>query len=242
MATTRAGEKLPFFLSGEDACPYWMDRPEQKLFTKLTGDSDADNAMNAILTAAGFRRSMDILYRPYCPNCRACVPVRLNQTLFSPSRSQKKLMKRNSDLTVESVPARATPSLYDLFRSYIYTRHGESDMAQMNWLEFQTMIEGGVTSKFLLVVRAPSPRRVVGCMLVDDVGNGLSAVYSFFDPKETRRSLGTQLILLLIDEARRQDKQWVYLGYWIEGLQKMAYKAAFKPLERIQSDAPKRKA
>lgn len=237
----RAGEKQPFYLSGEDTCPYWMDRPEQKLFTKLSGESDSDNAINAFLTAAGFRRSLDILYRPYCPNCRACVPVRLNQEKFVPSRSQKRLIKRNADLIVEAVsPPRASPSLYDLFRGYIAARHGDSDMAAMDWLEFQTLIEGGAIDKFMLIVRTSSPRQVLGCMIVDDVGVGLSAVYSFFDPTQTRRSLGTFMILSLIEEARRRGKTWVYLGYYIEGLQKMAYKAAFKPLERIESEMARR--
>jgi len=224
---------LPFFLSGEDLCPYGTQRKERKLFAKLTGDSLVDNTINAILTLSGFRRSMDIMYRPECPDCRACVPVRLDITAFAPSRSQKRVARRNADLIVEWTAARASASLYDLFRGYLIARHEESDMTQMDWLAFRTMIEGGCVTKNLLLLRQPATKRVLGCMLSDDVGGGLSAVYSFFDPCEAQRSLGTHLILSLIAKAKELEKRWIYLGYWIEGLPKMAYKAAFQPLEPL---------
>lgn len=211
-------------------CPYLPGRIERKLFTRLTGPSSSE--VNSTLSRAGFRRSHDIVYRPVCPSCMACVPVRIPVAAFAPPRSMRKVLNRNADLRAVEVPAVATLEQYRLFSIYQRSRHGESDMARMGMTDFASMVDEGRTDTALVEVR-DSQGGLVGVMLTDRLGDGFSAVYSFFDPDQPKRSLGTFLILSLIDHARREGLPFVYLGYWIAGSRKMAYKARFQPLEAL---------
>ncbi len=206
---------------------------ERKLFTSL---NDAPQEMRAdtchLLCRAGFRRSHDILYRPACEACAACVPVRIPVRFFSPSRSLKRVTATNRDLHLDSLPPQATADGFALFNAYLNARHKNSDMAAMTEAEFSAMVSNDDADTRLYCLR-DTQNTLKGCLIADFVGDGFSAVYSFFDPSEPKRSLGMALVLSLIDAARSQNLPYVYLGYWIENSRKMSYKSRFKPLERL---------
>ncbi len=229
-------DSLPFYLSGPRPCPYLPGRIERKLFTHLSQTDALFNAeINSALCRAGFRRSQTVVYRPACNDCRACVPVRIPVKDFIPSRSQRRVMKRNSDLhAVQSDPDGA-PDLFALFSAYQKSRHDDSDMAYMTKADFTAMLKEGPadTHLYLLVDENDA---VTGCMIADHVSDGLSAVYSFFDPNESRRSLGTALILSLVTHAKERGLPYIYLGYWIEDAKKMLYKTRFHPLQSLSAD------
>jgi len=222
-----------FFRSGPMPCPYLPGRVERKLFTRLTGPFAAE--VNSTLSRAGFRRSHDIVYRPVCPTCSACVPVRIAVDEFEPTRSQKRVLRANGDLRAGHAPALATAEQYRLFATYQASRHGDSDMARMAMADFAAMIDEGRADTSLVEARDASGR-LVACMLTDRLGDGWSAVYSFYDAALEKRSLGTFMILGLIARARAEGMPYVYLGYWIAQSRKMAYKARFRPLEALGRD------
>ncbi|AIB14703.1 arginyl-tRNA-protein transferase (plasmid) [Azospirillum argentinense] len=222
-----------FFRSGPMPCPYLPGRVERKLFTRLLGPYSAE--VNSTLSRAGFRRSHDIVYRPVCPNCQACVPVRIPVGAFTPTRSQKRVLRGNGDLTLAEAAAAATTEQYRLFSLYQNSRHGESDMARMAMADFAAMIDEGRADTSLLEAR-DAEGRLVGCMLTDRLTDGYSAVYSFYDPRQDRRSLGSFMILSLLERAQADGLPYVYLGYWIAQSRKMAYKAKFRPLEALGRD------
>ncbi|MDD3028775.1 MAG: arginyltransferase [Alphaproteobacteria bacterium] len=219
----------PFFLSAPSPCPYRRERLERKFLTHLHGDPAANRAFNSDFCRLGFRRSHDILYRSACPDCAACTPVRVVAGAFRPTRSLRRVVRRNKDL-VSSWDRVDIDALFDLFQEYERVRHQTSPMAEMNRAEFSDMMRRDyVDSRHFCLHDAVGT--LLGCMLVDPVSDGFSAVYSFFSVREASRSLGTALVLALIEEARACSQPFVYLGYWIEGTPKMAYKAHFKPFE-----------
>ncbi|WP_207478985.1 arginyltransferase [Arenibaculum pallidiluteum] len=219
-----------FFRSGPMPCPYIPGRVERKLFTRLAPPTAAD--VNSTLSRAGFRRSHDIVYRPVCPNCSACVPVRIPVAGFVPTRSLRRVLRNCADLTTTEVPAVATHEQYRLFAAYQASRHGDSDMARMTLTDYAAMVDEGRADTSVFEVRDQAGR-LVGAMLTDRLHDGLSAVYSFYDARHERRSLGTFMILALVERARIEGLPYVYLGYWIRSSRKMAYKARFHPLEGL---------
>lgn len=223
---------LQFYLSGPLPCPYLPGRVERKLFTRLTGDKETDIEINATLTRAGFRRSHDIVYRPACNECNACVPVRIPVQAFHLSRSLKRIAKLNRDLRQEIVAPEITSEHYQLFKNYQQQRHPDSDMARMTYEDLKNMLTEGESATHLHQLRSQDGQ-LLGVMITDHVSDGYSAVYSFFNPDSVRRSFGAQLILSLIDEARLKNLPYVYLGYWISASPKMSYKARFQPLQAL---------
>ena len=219
-----------FFRSGAAPCPYLPGRMERKLFTRLAGGDAA--AVNGLLTEAGFRRSHDIVYRPVCQGCMACVPVRVAVKGFKPGRSMRKLLKLAEGMTLTRQPAQPTQEQYRLFMHYQYSRHGDGDMARMGLADYAAMVREGQADTHMLELR-DAGGRLMGAMIADRLEDGWSAVYSFFDTVEPARSLGTVLILRLIEMARAEGRSHVYLGYWVNGSRKMEYKARFQPLERL---------
>jgi arginine-tRNA-protein transferase len=222
-----------FYRSGPMPCPYLPGRVERKLFTRLGGVYAAE--VNSTLSRAGFRRSHDIVYRPVCPTCSACVPVRIPVADFRPSRSQRRVQRANQALVMLEVPPVATGEQYRLFARYQASRHGDSDMARMAMSDFTAMIDEGRADTSLFEMRTPD-NRLMGCVLTDRLADGFSAVYSFFDIEGDRRSLGTGLILSLVERARAEGLAYVYLGYWIATSRKMAYKSRFQPLEALGAE------
>jgi len=222
-----------FFRSGPMTCPYLEGQVERKLFTRLSGAQAAE--INSTLSQAGFRRSHDIVYRPVCPSCSACRPVRIPVVQFHQGRSLRRVWRLNRHLSATETPALATPEQFRLFADYQRSRHGDSDMARMTMSDYSAMIEEGRADTAIIEVRDPQCQ-LVGAILTDRLSDGFSAVYSFFDPAQERQSLGSFLILTLIEHCRRAGLPNVYLGYWIEDSRKMAYKARFRPLEVLGPD------
>lgn len=226
----RPRRPLPEFLfrTMPRPCPYLDDRVERDLFAELAGLS-ARPAYD-LLIQSGFRRSHSVAYRPDCPGCKACVPVRVVASEFAPGRTQRRLLKANADLTVNEQPPLINREQFRLFSAYLAGRHGDGEMVNMTMDDYRMMIEDSPVLTFLVEFRAPDDR-LVGVCLTDQVADGLSAVYSFYDPAASRRSLGTYMVLWLIQRARELDLDHVYLGYWIAETRKMSYKIRFRPLE-----------
>jgi leucyl-tRNA---protein transferase len=223
---------LQFYLSGPLPCPYLPEQVERKLFTRLTNDAGKDIEINSGLTRAGFRRSHDIVYRPACPNCSACVPVRIPVRQFKTTQSLRRVARRNEDLRLEVTTTDVTEEQFLLFAAYQASRHADGDMARMSFAEFNAMAREGQVGTRIFQLRAPDGR-LVAVVLADRIADGYSAIYSFFDPTESQRSLGVMLILTLVREATVDHLPYVYLGYWIGKARKMSYKARFRPLQAL---------
>jgi arginine-tRNA-protein transferase len=219
-----------FHVLVETPCPYLAGRHERKLLTELKPPGSVESY--SLLSRAGFRRSHNYAYRPACSGCTACVPVRVRVGDFAASPSLKRVAAVNRDLAaVERRPV-ASPEQYRLFDRYIDIRHGDGEMAGMGYADYRAMIEESCLDTTLTEWRNSDDGLVAVC-LTDWLEDGPSAVYSFFDPAQGQRSLGTYCVLWLIEEARRRDLPHVYLGYWIAQSGKMAYKARFRPLEGL---------
>jgi len=219
-----------FYRTGPMPCPYLPGRIERNLFTELKGLS-ADE-LHDRLAQGGFRRSHYIVYRPACPGCNACVPVRVLAREFRRNRSLDRVWRRNADLRVDEAPLQATTEQYRLFASYQQARHAGGEMAAMSMADYRAMVEDTAVDTRLMELRDRDDR-LLGAGLMDRLGDGLSAVYSFFDPEADGRSLGTFQVLWLLDQAQREDLDYVYLGYWIAGCGKMSYKVRFRPMEAL---------
>ncbi|WP_298431738.1 arginyltransferase [uncultured Jannaschia sp.] len=224
-----------FYVTAPQACPYLDGRRERKLFTALQGSNAAD--LNDKLSKQGFRRSQNVLYRPSCADCTACLSARIAIERFKPSRSQRKTLGRNAHLRREITSPWATEAQYALFRTYLEARHADGGMADMDIFEFAAMIEETPIRTRVIeywddraVDTGGSPELRAVC-LTDVLDDGLSMVYSFYDPTCAADSLGTQIILDHIDVAREAGLPYVYLGYWVPGSPKMGYKAGFSAVE-----------
>lgn len=224
-----------FYLTSPAPCPYLPGREERKVFTHLIGLRAPP--LNDTLTQSGFRRSQTIAYRPACEQCRACVSVRVKIDEFTLSRGMRRVLRRNADLVAETRPARATHEQYALFRRYVGARHSDGGMADMSMVDYQMMIEDSHVDTRLVEYRLAQADGEIGalvaCCLTDRLSDGLSMVYSFYEPELERRSLGGFMILDHAERARGFGLPHVYLGYWVEGSRKMEYKARFLPQERL---------
>ena len=221
-----------FYVTAPQPCPYLAGRMERKLFTALQGDQA--EAMNDTLSKQGFRRSQNVLYRPSCADCCACLSARIRVDAFTPSRTQRKTQRRNAGLAREVTSAWATEEQFDLFRRYLDSRHADGGMADMDVFEFAAMIEETPVRTRVIEYRdtsAKSARKLRAVCLTDVLDDGLSLVYSFFDPDFATDSLGSYMILDHITLAQSANLPYVYLGYWVPGSPKMDYKARFSALE-----------
>ncbi len=222
-----------FYVTAPQPCPYLPGKVERKLFTALQGDGAAH--LNDVLSHQGFRRSQNVLYRPSCAGCSACLSARIVVAGFQPRRGQRKILQRNARLERSSGSPWATDAQFSLFRRYLDARHATGGMADMDSHEFAAMIEETPVRSRVVEYRAP--RRdgrgdeLVAVCLTDVLTDGVSMVYSFFDPDRGADSLGTFVILDHVEIARAAGLPFVYLGYWVPGSPKMDYKARFRPLE-----------
>lgn len=228
-----ATRQLPFFLTAPTPCPYLEGRMERKIFTRVDNDQTAH--LNNILTHAGFRRSQSILYRPACELCSACKSARIPVADFEPSRTQRRVSRRNADLLRMARPAEAMPEQFALLSRYLNTRHGDGDMAGMDFFDFASMVEDGSEQTELVEYR-DSAGQLIACVLVDRLIDGFSLVYSFFAPERAKDSLGAHIILDHVERAKAENLPFVYLGYWVQGSPKMDYKAQYKPLEVLEPE------
>jgi len=229
-----------FYVTAPQPCPYLDGRMERKLFTALQGD--AAGRLNDALSKQGFRRSQNVLYRPSCAECSACLSARINVEAFRPSRSQARVAKRNRYLQRRATSPWATEEQYALFRDYLDSRHATGGMADMDLFEFAAMVEETPVKTRLVEYSDPKARREANgglraVCLTDILDDGLSMVYSFFAPSLERDSLGTHVILDHIEIAREMGLPYVYLGYWVPGSPKMGYKSRFAGLEVYQNRA-----
>lgn len=223
-----------FYVTAPQPCPYLPGRMERKLFTALQGEYS--EKLNDSLSKQGFRRSQNVLYRPSCAECSACMSARIRVADFAPTRSQRRVIKRNAQLLRHATSPWATEEQYALFRRYLDTRHADGGMADMDIFEFAAMIEETpIRSRVVEYTLSPEEGARKGPLkavcLTDVLDDGLSMVYSFYDPERERDSLGTYIILDHIEIAREAGLPFVYLGYWVPGSPKMGYKARFKGIE-----------
>jgi leucyl-tRNA---protein transferase len=227
-----------FFITAPSPCPYISGQQERKVFTHLV-TSDAI-ALNSQLSQSGFRRSQNIAYRPACENCKACTSVRIPIAEFNWSKSFRRVLARNMDLSGMMIPAKATSEHYSLFRDYIDTRHGNGGMADMSVLDFAAMIDESVVETRMIEFRrgatSISKGELTSAALIDVLEDGVSLIYSFFRPDEPERSHGTHMILKAMVLAKELGLRYVYLGYLVEQSKSMAYKARFLPQQRLTSD------
>lgn len=215
-----------FYVTAPQPCPYLEGRKERKLFTALQGSNCQD--LNDALSRQGFRRSQNVLYRPTCADCNACLSARIDVTKFTISRSQKRVIKRNADLERAVNSPWANDDQYELFKKYLSSRHASGGMADMDIFEFASMVEE--TPIKTRVIEYANTDLTAVC-LTDILEDGLSMVYSFYDPDDPSRSFGTYLILDHIEMAIEAGLKYVYLGYWVPTSPKMHYKSRFSGLE-----------
>jgi leucyl-tRNA---protein transferase len=228
-----------FFVTSPAPCPYLPGRSERKVFTELKGPN-ADE-LNDALGRIGFRRSQTVAYRPSCVECTACISVRVVANAFQASSTQKRIWKRNRDLVVSVCKPWSTPEQFELLQRYLAVRHPGGGMAAMDEMDFADMVEHTPVKSYVIEYREPttdgSQGRLVGACLTDEQGDGLSMIYSFYDPQhETRSGLGTFIILDHIQRAGQVGLPYVYLGYWVEGSERMQYKVRFRPMEKLGRD------
>ncbi|MCT2398208.1 arginyltransferase [Novosphingobium mangrovi (ex Huang et al. 2023)] len=226
-----------FFVTSPAPCPYLPDRNERKVFTELKGPH-ADS-LNDALGRIGFRRSQTVAYRPSCLDCHACVSVRVVAEEFRASGSQKRALKANDDLIATVCRPWSTNEQFELLQSYLSVRHPEGGMTTMDETDFADMVEHTSVTTYVIEYREPSadgvtPGRLVGACLTDKQCDGLSMIYSFYDPHhETRGGLGNYIILDHIRRALEMGLPYVYLGYWVEGSPRMQYKVRYRPMEKL---------
>ena len=230
--------QIRFFLTAPTPCPYLADRFERKVFAHLPLVDGP--GVNDSLTQVGFRRSQNIAYRPACEACAACVSARIPAGDYQFSRSERKVLARNTDLQRHIVEAEATLEQFDLLRRYLHTRHAGGGMAEMTWPDYVAMVEDTAVRTHVIEYRLRptdgGPGDLIACALVDTMGDGLSLVYSYYDPTVTRRSLGSFMILDHVAQAGELNLPYVYLGYWVRGSTKMDYKVRFSPIELLRPE------
>ena len=222
-----------FYVTAPQPCPYLPGKVERKLFTALQGDGACH--LNDVLSHQGFRRSQNVLYRPSCAGCSACLSARIVVSGFAPSRGQRRVLRRNIGMERVARSPWATEAQYHLFRRYLDARHATGGMADMDMSEFAAMIEESPVRSRVIEYYRPRqgalPRQLAAVCLTDVLSDGVSMVYSFFDPDLQRNSLGNFIILDHVALAAESNLPYVYLGYWVPGSAKMNYKSRYKPLE-----------
>ncbi len=198
--------------------------PAQKIDTEICNQ----------LANFGFRRSGDMLYRPHCDQCQACVALRLPVQQFKPNRSQRRNWKQNEAICHSPHPAQFNPEHFALYQRYLQSRHTDSSMTNPSREEYLSFLTSAGVNTCFHEFRLDG--QLIAVAVTDHLPNGCSAVYTFFEPALASRGLGTYAILWQIRETQRLQRPWLYLGYWIEACREMRYKAHFKPLEGFQND------
>ncbi|ONF97349.1 arginyltransferase [Sphingomonas jeddahensis] len=225
-----------FFVTSPAPCPYIPGRQERKVFTELNGPHAGE--LNDALGRIGFRRSQSVAYRPSCVGCTACVSVRVVAHEFEANATQRKLVRRNDDLEVTACRPWATDEQFQLLSRYLSHRHPSGGMAGMDEQDYADMVEHSPVNSVVVEYREPTvegrPGKLVAACLTDQQADGLSMIYSFFDAAEDARAgLGNLIILDHILRARAAGLPYVYLGYWVKGAARMAYKTRYRPLEML---------
>jgi len=223
---------LDLYITPEHPCHYLPERQARTVFVDPA--LAMDEPLYTLLATHGFRRSGPHVYRPHCEGCQACVPLRVPVRGFKPNRTQKRVMKRDADLRTRLLPAEFDPEHFALYGRYLAARHAGGGMDGESPDDYRQFLLSPWGKTSLLEMRLDG--RLMGVAVTDELGDALSAVYTFYDPDVEERSLGTYAVLMQIDEARRRGLSWVYLGYWIAESRKMSYKAQFRPFETLGTD------
>ena len=234
MSSQEDGDKgdVDFFLTPPHPCSY-LDRADaQTLFADPRRIISSD--LYQTLSDNGFRRSGGHLYRPHCGSCSACVPTRVPAKSFTPSRSQRRILKRSSDLRVEVEEAKFTKRHYHLYERYINQRHADGDMFPATEDQFKSFLLSQWSASIFVSIYAGE--RLLSVAVTDQLARGLSAIYTFFEPSETRRSLGVLSVLKQLELCQARELDFLYLGYWIKDSDKMSYKTNYRPTELFIND------
>lgn len=237
---TQTSPSPQFYLTAPAPCPYLAGEMERKVFTHLVGQRATE--MNDLLTQGGFRRSQNIAYRPACESCRACISVRILVNEFETGRSFRRVENLNRDVIATVFPAQPSTEQFSLFRRYLDARHQMGGMSDMSALDYAIMVEDSHVQTRVVEYRLRNPGdgisgqpkgELIAVALTDLMSDGLSMVYSFYNPAMENRSLGTMIVLDHIRRARTLGLPHVYLGYWVKDSQKMGYKTRFQPQEHL---------
>jgi arginine-tRNA-protein transferase len=215
------------FLSMPHPCSYLPGKTAATLFIDPRFPLDRDRY--GAFTRLGFRRSGDLVYRPHCPGCTACVPVRIPAARFTPDRGQRRIWSKNRGIEVVARPGVFVREHFELYLRYQGARHPGGGMDDPDPQKYINFLTGRRVETVFYEMREAG--RLLGVAVVDRLNDGLSAVYTFYDPAHAARGLGTFAILWQVEHARALGLAWVYLGYWIAESRKMAYKANFRPIE-----------
>ena len=220
---------IKLFTTQSHACSYLPGEEARTLF--IDPEYEVSTEFHTHLSEIGFRRSGAHMYRPHCSNCQHCVASRVIVERFTLNKRFRRILRRNEDLKVEVVDSIATDEYYVMYEKYINERHSDGDMYPASREQFESFLVQACEST--LFYRISSGERLVAVMITDLLSNGLSAVYTFYNINEQKRSLGNYAILWQIEEARRRNLPYVYLGYWIRDCDKMNYKLEYRPIELL---------
>ena len=223
--------RLQFYVTVPSPCPYLDGQMERKIFTQL--DPLSGPHLNDYLTHSGFRRSQNVIYRPACENCRACQSLRVICEDFEPNKGFRRTLRKNADLKREILEPYATREQFALLRAYLSMRHKDGGMSAMEFHNYEIMVEE-CASRTLIIEYRNAEHVLVACVLVDELSDGLSMVYSFFDPEMSARSLGNFMILDHVNLCKLNKLPYLYLGYWVKDSPKMNYKSRFKPAQLLK--------
>lgn len=222
--------ELRFYATPEHDCSYLPDRQAKTLF--VDPHAQIDRRLYSQLSELGFRRSGGHIYRPHCDHCQACISVRVPVATFRPSKTQKRIENRNADLIVRAVPCQLTHEYYALYERYICQRHADGDMYPPSPDQFCSFLVEGAVDACFYEFREPDGT-LLAVAVSDMLEQGMSALYTFYDPGAVRRSLGVYAVIWQIRQAARLGKHWLYLGYWVKDCRKMNYKIRYRPLEML---------
>ncbi|OPX57022.1 arginine-tRNA-protein transferase [Oceanospirillum multiglobuliferum] len=229
----RSEPQLRFYMTVPHPCSYLADKEASTLF--LDPEHPLNQSVYDLLSLVGFRRSGSHLYRPNCKGCNACISVRIPVNDFIFKRKYRKIAHRNSDLSWRIVPAQFSAEHYALYERYINERHADGDMYPPSEDQFRSFLNIDCEFTHLVEFREPSGQ-LVAVSAMDELSHGLSAIYTFYDPNLSRRSLGVYVVLWLLVYCRSIDSPYLYLGYWVESCKKMSYKTQYQPLEQLQDN------
>ena len=212
-----------FYLSNTENCSYVDNKKERKIFTIMDNPNNADEYESLI--KFGFRRSHNILYNQVCDSCNLCKSIRINCVNFNPSKSQKRVIKKNYGIYEKKLKARPSLKQFELFKKYLKFKHDKSEMNEMNYYDYKKMMEApGIESK---IYEYYYEKKLVACVISDFLDDSISMVYSFYSEEILKNSIGKYMILDHLELAKNLNKNYVYLGYWVEGCNKMDYKSKF---------------
>ena len=224
---TSSMRDLKVYTTYPHSCSYLEDQEATTLF--IDPRQQMDKNLYSNLSLLGFRRSGNHVYRPHCTHCEACIPARIPVAAFEPKRSQRRTLARNADLRVERSEDIRDDQAFELYQRYIQLRHADGDMYPPDREQYESFLNNAWNCT--RYYRFYQQDTLLGIAVVDELVDGLSAIYTFFEPEEQKRSLGNYAILWQIEKAREMGLHYLYLGYWIRDCQKMAYKSEYRPLE-----------